>query len=111
MNLPGAASKAAELAKSFFTLEQKIDRLEEDFRDLRTEISGLRADHVEVKMRVAVLEEARKNIDLQVELQITKTVSELRLRYAEASAQVRANPNQPLPPALPDSNQDPSHRP
>ncbi len=49
-------------------------------------------------MRAAVLEEARKTIDAQVRAEITATVAELRIRFAEARVAARAAPSQVLPP-------------
>jgi chromosome segregation ATPase len=99
MNLPDFTGRVGALAKSFYTLEQKLERLEQDLRDLRGEISALAKDHTDLKMRVAILEEARNTTKAEVRAVIAETIADLRVRFAEAQAQVRANPENVLPPA------------
>jgi predicted nucleic acid-binding Zn-ribbon protein len=102
MSWGAAASKLNDLAEKYYTFNQKMDRMEQDLRDLRGEIASLTKDHLDVKMRVGILEEARKTIDAQVDARITRTIAEWRVQLAQASASAQANSDRPAPlPALP----------
>lgn len=97
MRLPNLTGPLSKLAETFYTIQQRMEALEHDLREMRTEVSALRAEHSDLKTRVAVLEESRKTIDAQVRAEITATVAELRIKFAEAQAAARAMPTQFLP--------------
>jgi len=92
-----------DLLGRYYTIQQSFTRLEQDARDLRTELSTLRADLNEVTMRVSRLEEARNTTAAEVRAIIAETVGDLRVRFAEAQAdlRVRAAEAQATVPALP----------
>lgn len=97
MRFPNLTGPLSRLAEAFYTIQQRTETLEQDLREMRSEVSALRTEHSDLKTRVAVLEESPKTIDAQVRAEITATVAELRVKFAEAQAVARAMPTQFLP--------------
>lgn len=98
MRLPNPVGPISRLAETFYTVNQRIEQLEDEAREVRREVSALRIEHSDLKTRVAVLEEARKTTDAQVRAIIAETVADLRIRFAESQSAARAAPSQFLPP-------------
>ena len=86
MNIPNPSP----LLKSFYTITEKLERLERDFQEVRQEVSALRSECAAVGKDVAVLkstlDQTEKLFEAKMRAVVSETVAELRIRYAETQA-------------------------
>lgn len=97
-NLLNQLSRVAELV---YTVNQRLDRVEADVREVQRGLQEVRLDFVRHESRLAALEEGRNTIKAEVRAIIAETVADLRVRFAEAQA-AQSRPSQsstPLPPS------------
>lgn len=101
MNIPNPSP----LLKSFYTITEKLERLEKDFQEVKQEASELRTNCATLSKEVAVLratiEQNEKLFEARMRSVVSETIADLRIRYAEQ----QSSPNTiPLPPASGDSS-------
>lgn len=83
MNIPNPAGPLVDLARIFYTTNDKLARMEQDVREVKAETSALRTELAELKARVAVLEESRKTIEAQMRAVVAETVADLKIQYMQ----------------------------
>jgi len=93
--MPNPTETVSRLLETFYTIRQRMDRTEQDLRELRNEVSALRTEHSDVKARLAALEEARNTAKAELRAVVAETVAELRIRFSEAQGE--AAPQRSLP--------------
>jgi len=91
-------NKLSELLKSFYTINETLERLEQDVRDMRTEVSALRSEHSDLKSRVAALEEGRKIVQAEVRAVIAEEVADMKVKFIEAKYELQTKHQRALPP-------------
>lgn len=93
MNIPNPSP----LLKQFYTITEKLERLEKDFQEVRREVSALRNDCSSLGRDVAVLkitlESTEKVFEAKMNAVVRETMADLRIQYAEQQAEKRL----PLP--------------
>lgn len=101
MNIPNPSP----LLKSFYTITEKLEQVERDFREIRTEISALRTECSELAKDVAVLKASLENnekvLGAAMHAVVSEIIADLRTQYAEQ--QIRQQSNLLLPPPKSDS--------
>ncbi len=95
----------SELLKRYYTIQQNLERFEQDAREMRREIAALRDDLNDVKNRLSRLEEARNTTAAEVRAIIAETVGDLRVKFTEVQAELRIKAAEAQATALPPSPQ------
>ncbi|MDQ3813137.1 MAG: hypothetical protein M3347_04200 [Armatimonadota bacterium] len=105
MNIPNPSP----LLRSFYTITEKLERLEKENQEIRQELAALRTDCTHLVTRIAVmetkLEQSQKTFEAQLRAVVAETVADLRVRYAETQAQSTGHQSSP---SLPLSEDDSS---
>lgn len=89
MNIPNPTGSITDALRQFYTINDNLRRVSEDIKEMKAEMSALRAENSDLKSRVAVLEKAQQMVDMQVELAITKTIAKLEIEFARQQAATR----------------------
>jgi predicted nucleic acid-binding Zn-ribbon protein len=105
MKMP-SASDLNDLLKTFYTINEKLERMEKDLRDMRNEVSAVRTAHSDLQSRVAILEENRKTVEAQMRAVVAETVADLRVQFLEAKMEMRESALRQTPPQLPGASDD-----
>jgi chromosome segregation ATPase len=99
-----------KILEQYYTINSRMERNEQDVRDLRNAVQELTREIADMKARIAALEEARHTIRAELRAVAAEVVADLRVQYAEAQAQARvrqAIEAAEARPALPDTNGNP----
>ena len=100
MRLPDLGNLGGTL-KNLLTMQKAVEDLEQDFSRVASEVSALRTDTTDLKIRLAVLEsrvdQGHNTFEAQMRAVVAETVAVLRIRFVEAQAAARANPTAILP--------------
>lgn len=89
MSLSDIVGGVGRLTKAFNTIEQRVERLTEDVKELGKRHEGHGDKITDLTTRVAVLEEARKTTAAEARAAVAEAVADLKVRYTEAVADLR----------------------
>jgi chromosome segregation ATPase len=111
----GFFGQIGRLLDLYYTVNERLARMQEDIRQLQAEdrrmdaaILQLRSELSDLRARVAALEEGRNTLRAELRAVIAETIADLRIRYAEAEAQrtvQRESPGGGESPALPSTEE------
>jgi BMFP domain-containing protein YqiC len=90
------------LTRAFHNMEQRVDRLHDDFTVTAAILDRQRDRIATLETRVAVLEEARRTTAAEVELALVKAIAAY-----EAQRRQEGQPARLQPPGLPSAPADP----
>ena len=87
MAITDLAKLLDEAMKSLHLLQERHERYEKNFSELREENAKLRKDVADLTVRVAVLEEGRKTIAAEVKLAVSESLMTWKIKEMEEKLQ------------------------
>jgi predicted nucleic acid-binding Zn-ribbon protein len=89
MNIPNPSP----FLRSFYTIQERLDGLEENRQEIRQELAALRSSLTDLSQKVAILEtrmeQTQKTFEAQMRAVVAETVADMRVQYAEWKAENR----------------------